>query len=540
MVNDRVRPLDIINGVSAGLCLLNRNLRIMWVNKYQAEWFGDAQDLCGKHCYSSFEHRRHICHGCPALKVFKDGRVHTARRIGVTKDGKRQYFQLTVSPIKDNNNRVDFALELVQNITDKVFSDRSNSHITQKIKKAYQNLSLVNKKLRHNIHRLKSIVYRVSRFKLALNKKYHQKIDELINLQEELKDIFKVNHALTSTISSQKVSSMITRLSCELTHADACTLRLLDDPKKVLFISSAFGIHNGFRKSINNLNAGEGISGKAVAGGKPIVVCNVKTDRNKHKFKELFKKEGFKSALAVPVLFQGKTLGAISVFSKQPQHFSKEEIRLLSIFALQVAIAIQESKHYEDIHKNYFDTVHALVLAEEARDPYTRGHTERVTKYAVAVGRALRLDEAELETLRYAGEVHDIGKIGIPDFILGKPGRLTPTERAMIELHPVKGAEMLEPLEFLKPALPIVRHHHERYDGTGYPDGLEREKIPFMARILACADSFDAMTSDRPYRNRKLTLDEALAEIRNNSGSQFDPQISRFFIKLIRSQDKAR
>jgi HD-GYP domain-containing protein (c-di-GMP phosphodiesterase class II) len=132
--------------------------------------------------------------------------------------------------------------------------------------------------------------------------------------------------------------------------------------------------------------------------------------------------------------------------------------------------------------------------------------------------------------------VHDIGKISIPDYILNKPGRLTPDERAVIELHPVKGAEVLEPLEFLKPAIPIVRHHHERYDGTGYPDGLEKERIPLMSRILACADAFDAMTSQRPYRRRRLTIREALEEIKNNSGSQFDPKISHLFIRVIQTQ----
>ena len=139
-----------------------------------------------------------------------------------------------------------------------------------------------------------------------------------------------------------------------------------------------------------------------------------------------------------------------------------------------------------------------------------------------------------MEVLRYAAEVHDVGKISIPDVILNKPGRLNPAERAMIELHPVKGVEILEPLEFLKSALPAVRHHHERYDGTGYPDGLDKEKIPLMARILACADAFDAMTSDRPYRREKLTTEEAITEIKNNSGSQFDPYIASLFIKLLR------
>jgi HD-GYP domain-containing protein (c-di-GMP phosphodiesterase class II) len=141
-----------------------------------------------------------------------------------------------------------------------------------------------------------------------------------------------------------------------------------------------------------------------------------------------------------------------------------------------------------------------------------------------------------MQVLRYASEVHDIGKISVSDFILSKPGRLTPAERAEIELHPIKGVEVLEPLDFLRPTLPIVRHHHERFDGTGYPDGLEKENIPLLSRILACADSFDAMTSDRPYRQRKLNIEEALVEIKHNIGSQFDPRIAHLFIKIINRQ----
>jgi HD-GYP domain-containing protein (c-di-GMP phosphodiesterase class II) len=144
------------------------------------------------------------------------------------------------------------------------------------------------------------------------------------------------------------------------------------------------------------------------------------------------------------------------------------------------------------------------------------------------------LSESEIEILRYAGEVHDVGKIAISDLILSKPGKLTPAERATIEVHPIRGAEMLEPLQFLKAAIPLVRHHHERYDGRGYPDGLEKERIPVMARIMACADAFDAMTSDRPYRKSKMSIKDALLEIKKNMGTQFDPKVARVFIRIIK------
>jgi putative nucleotidyltransferase with HDIG domain len=368
-----------------------------------------------------------------------------------------------------------------------------------------------------------------------LKERYHKKIDELITVKKELQDIFKVNHTLISTANPKKISSLITELTCRLMHTDACILRLINEEKKALVVNASFCISDAFIKKMPMLKVGESICGMTVETKRPLAVYDIDKD-SRVKYAELIKQEGFKSMLSVPVVFQDKTLGAISTYSKKPRHFTEEEIEVLSIFASQVAIAIQESRHCHDLHMNYFNTIRALVLAIEAKDPYMRGHTERVTEYAIAVARVLKMPPQELEILRYAGELHDVGKISIPDFILGKPGKLTPAERAVIELHPVKGAEMLEPLEFLKPIIPIVRHHHERYDGLGYPDRLEKEKIPFMSRILACADAFDAMISDRPYRIRKLTVTEALSEIKDNSGSQFDPHIAHIFIRTIQSR----
>jgi len=539
MVKNKIHYQDIIEGIGAGLCLLDKKFRILWINKHQSNWVGLPQDICGKYCYSIFEHRRHICPGCPALKVFRTGKVQRAKRTGFTKDGQKHYYQLTVSPIRDNHNKVNYALELVQDITNSVIQERQRCKVARKLKNMYFHLSSVNIRLRHNIEKLKTITRNLISYKSSLKQKYNYKLNELVKIKEELQDIFKVNRILSSSVDLEKIFSLITRLTCELMLTDACILRLLDEQKKTLVVHSSYCISKAYLEKIHILNLGESISGRVANTRKPIAVYDIDKD-SRIPHHELLKKEGLKSLLSIPILFHDRLLGVISTFSKKARHFSKEEIEVLSIFASQVAMALQESRLYEDIHMNYFNTVHALVLAIEARDPYTRGHTERVTKYALVAAKRLHMSGEQLEILRYGGEVHDIGKISIPDFILGKPGKLTPAERAVIELHPVKGAEMLEPLEFLRPALPVVKHHHERYDGTGYPDGLEKEKIPIMARILACADAFDAMTSERPYRRRRLTNDEAIAEIRNNVGSQFDPDIARLFIKSIKTQIPAK
>ena len=179
-----------------------------------------------------------------------------------------------------------------------------------------------------------------------------------------------------------------------------------------------------------------------------------------------------------------------------------------------------------------------LCRAIEARDPYTRGHSERVTELAAAVAQRLGWNEEQLAALRIGGPLHDIGKLAIPPEVLGKEGRLTPKELAEIREHPEVGARILLRIAALSEALPYVLYHHERWDGTGYPAGKAGEEIPLEARVLAIADAFDAMTSDRPYR-RALTHEEALAEVERCAGTQFDPELARIFLELFAQAELA-
>jgi HD-GYP domain-containing protein (c-di-GMP phosphodiesterase class II) len=167
--------------------------------------------------------------------------------------------------------------------------------------------------------------------------------------------------------------------------------------------------------------------------------------------------------------------------------------------------------------------------ALEARDPYLQGHSTRVTGFAEALARLLGWRRSELEALRLGGSLHDVGKIAVDAGILRKPGPLTEAELAHIRIHPVAGARLIDGVADLLPALPYVLHHHERWDGTGYPEGRAAETIPLEARLLGVADAFDAMTSHRPYR-RALTVERALAEVKRCAGTQFDPELARAFV----------
>jgi putative nucleotidyltransferase with HDIG domain len=187
---------------------------------------------------------------------------------------------------------------------------------------------------------------------------------------------------------------------------------------------------------------------------------------------------------------------------------------------------------YSQLQRSYLGTITSLYFALEAKDQYTRGHSERVFHYSLHMGRELDLSLEDMVSLKYAALLHDLGKIGIPDSILLKPGKLTPQEYATIRNHPSVGASILEPIQFLRQVKDIIRHHHEHYDGNGYPDGLRAEDIRIQDRIIAVADAFDAMRSDRPYREAR-TREDALEELQRFAGSQFCPHCVEAFNRVI-------
>lgn len=225
---------------------------------------------------------------------------------------------------------------------------------------------------------------------------------------------------------------------------------------------------------------------------------------------------------------------------------SEERLKLLEIYAKQAASSISNAfihslvnmkneelnKTYEELKTGYIDTIEVLRLAVDARDEYTRGHSDRVAYYAVKIGQAFGLSKEETEILRLGGIFHDVGKIGTADDILFKTEGLDPNEYNEVKKHTLKGAHILSVVSMFKSVVPLVKYHHERMDGKGYPEGLKGEEIPFLARILAVADAFDAMTSDRLYRSR-MELTEAVEQLLDSAGTQFDKKIVEKFIKLL-------
>jgi HD-GYP domain-containing protein (c-di-GMP phosphodiesterase class II) len=208
------------------------------------------------------------------------------------------------------------------------------------------------------------------------------------------------------------------------------------------------------------------------------------------------------------------------------------ELDLLASLCNSAGTAMEHARLFQQLESTYLSTIKALMSIVEAKDAYTKGHTERVADYAVALGKKMALGRSELRDLAFAAVLHDIGKLVVYENVLKKPGTLDDEEWRILKSHPVIGASIIENMEFLAGAVSFVRHHHERYDGEGYPDGLKGERIPLGARIITVADSYDAMTTDRPYR-KALTREIALHTMISKAGTQFDTGVVEHFIDLL-------
>lgn len=238
------------------------------------------------------------------------------------------------------------------------------------------------------------------------------------------------------------------------------------------------------------------------------------------------------SSLSVPLMRGGSVLGVLNAYSRSDRRaFRPREEKALIVLGDRAATSLENALLYADLESSFRETIQSLALALEAKDSYTHGHSESVTRLCVAIAAEMGCTDLFKDTIRQAGVLHDIGKIGISSTILNKPGKLTPEEYETIKSHPRMGKRILEHISFLRDVVPIVYHHHERHDGMGYPLGLKGDEIPLGARVMAVADTYDAMTSDRPYRTG-LGHEKAVSELIRCSGTQFDPDSVEAFVDM--------
>jgi putative nucleotidyltransferase with HDIG domain len=364
------------------------------------------------------------------------------------------------------------------------------------------------------------------------NASLHEKTDMQV---AELSLIQELGKAINSSLDLDSVLNYFIDMTTRITESDRATLMLFDDVRQELYVEVYRGFENNSVKNLR-LPIGEGVAGQAASTRRPIKIEHTGRSTDYKELPIVGKKSDL-TLISAPLVNKDNLVGVINcerlISKKGP--FTPENLDLLETLASQASIAIENARLYHNLLNVYLETIRSLAAAIDAKDSYTHGHSRRVTDLSVGLAMQMSLAKTEVDTIRHASLLHDVGKIGISEQILLKPGRLTDEEFETIKSHPHIGAGILNSIEFLKNVCEIIKHHHERYDGRGYPDGLAGSEIPLGSRIICVADSFDAITSQRPYR-RPLTFQEAVDEVVRCSGSQFDPEIVDAFLKLRKSK----
>jgi putative methionine-R-sulfoxide reductase with GAF domain len=353
----------------------------------------------------------------------------------------------------------------------------------------------------------------------------------------QLNTLHEVGKTLGVVLEIDKLLDLVMDLIVKvLGGVKTCSVILYDEETEALQVMLYKG-KTGM-EALQPIRIGEGIAGKVFQKGEPIIINDHMDSGVSAQGPAGNKNKTTRSSLCVPLKVKEKPIGVLSVSDKQTgDPFDEGDLEILVTLAHQIAATIYSAQLYEDLEASYLSAVRALANSLDAKDTYTRGHSERVARYSMEIGRVMNLTTDEIKTLHIGALLHDIGKIGISESIINKSSRLTDNEFETIKTHPSRGASIIEPAKFLKEKLPLIKYHHERFDGKGYPDGLKGTDIPMLARIICVADSYDAMTSKRAYRDTMPRV-EARNELIRCSGSQFDPKVVTAFLEVLVDESK--
>jgi putative nucleotidyltransferase with HDIG domain len=343
---------------------------------------------------------------------------------------------------------------------------------------------------------------------------------------EELTTLYRLVDIITEAKTLERVLNSLLDLASEIISCEGAILFLVDEKTQEIDVALKRNISKKIDNKIN-LQGKKKVIEWALKKGRTIALPDIEEDADESE-KVTF--------VLVPLIAHDKPVGLLDIITDTPEgDITSRDLSLLTILAKQAGLAIENVKLYESIKKDQIAIIKALAATVDAKDHYTLGHSQKVSEYSAIIAEEMGLSDTDIEIIKYAALLHDIGKIALPDDIIKKPSRLSGQEFEIVQKHPIIGAKIIKELESLAPMVPIVLHHHERFDGRGYPDGLKGDDIPIGARIVHVTDAYDTMVSARAYRDM-LPPELAISELRKNAGTQFDPKIVDIFITSLRKR----
>lgn len=479
---EKEKSTAIVESMGESLCVRSQDRTILFANSAHKEIFGE--DCVGKQCFNVYVASDRVCRGCPLDRCFSYGDTVRRSHFVIDRMGIRRQLETTTSPVRDADGRITSCIEISRDITEMLrIRDQAESRLNT------------------------------------------------------LTTLFQVSNALSSSMDLSSIIDNFTESALNALKASAVSLMMFDDETNNLVIRSVSGETSGWLLGLGKtVDVSTYSLNGLVSGVGPF--CTTKADQISPETAPLAP-PGSQSILVGRLSTRGKLLGLIVVSSlKRGAFYEAGSMELFVDITNQAAVAIDNAEMYKRLESTFWSTIRSLAEAIDAKDSYTRGHSDRVADYAEALARRLDLEEEMLNAVRCAGYLHDTGKIGIPDAILLKPGKLTNDEYSQIMNHPILSHKIIEPVNFPYDVKPLVRHHHERIDGSGYPDGLVGDEIPLGARIIGVADAYEAMTSDRPYR-KALSRTTAMEELKRCAGTQFDVELVDTFIEVLTEDDGA-
>lgn len=338
----------------------------------------------------------------------------------------------------------------------------------------------------------------------------------------EAQTLYEVANSITSSLRLREVLNLIADAALKVMDARACAIRLLDQETGELRPAVMKGFSQEYLGK-GKVSRDTSQMDEKVLKGEPMQLWDVRHDAN-FQYPEAAQAEGLTSVLSVPLRSRDEALGVLRVYSRTRRRFKPTEIELLTVFASEAAAAIEKAELYEGLRRSYYETARALTTAVEARSATTYNHSERVTQLAERLAEEMGIDVETREILRFGCILHDVGKIGVEESAL-EARDTGDDEQVFYRMHPLIGRSILQPVGFLQPAMPIVVHHHERWDGNGFPEGLAGEDIPLLARICAVCDAYERLRSPQEIGESGMEMEEALQEIVAGAGTRFDPEV---------------